>query len=243
MRDDLQDALVPVKWADAQIPILERRFRLWSDGNPYRFVAEMDPDAADMELVVAYLDKPIHPVIVGDVGAIINSLRSALNLMFSAVIARHNVVAGRTDDFPIITKGAAADFFGTVKGLKNKYTFTGAEIAAVERTKAYPGGDHVLSHIAILDNMRKHQRLLRVVPLASEVTMDFGMIPLLHGLNDKTIVGRVRRGRMASPTKGQIKITPEIFLNEPPAGVGDKPAMLALRVYKERVDSLIRDFP
>src|ERR1700730_13188568 len=101
MRDDLRDALVPVKWAEAQIPILQGRLLAWQHGQPYKIVVEPDPHRSDRELLVAYLEKPLDPLIVGDVGAMVNSIRTGLNLMMAAVVARHGIIPDRAPDFPI----------------------------------------------------------------------------------------------------------------------------------------------
>jgi hypothetical protein len=121
MRTDLEDALVPVKWAEAQIPVLQRRIEAWHRTDPYRIVLEEYPDKPDWELLVAYPDKPLDHLIVGDVGAIISSVRTALNLLLSAVIARHGIQPERAPDFPI--SKTAADFEGAVKDWKTNNGF------------------------------------------------------------------------------------------------------------------------
>jgi hypothetical protein len=105
MKADLQDALVPVKWAEAQMPILQSRLLAWQQGYPYKIVIEPDPYFADRELLVSYLETPLDPTIVGDVGAMINSVRTGLNLMMAAIIARYGITPSRTPDFPISETG------------------------------------------------------------------------------------------------------------------------------------------
>lgn len=51
MKADLADALVPVEWAQAQIPVLQSRLLAWQHGHPYKIVAEPDPDRGDRELL------------------------------------------------------------------------------------------------------------------------------------------------------------------------------------------------
>ncbi len=242
MHSDLREALVPVQWAEAQLPIMERRLAAWNDRNPYGFVVEPDLTSADMELVTVELQHPLDPLIIGDVGAIINSIRTSLDLLMSAIVARHSPSGHRDAKFPIMSTGTANDFLSRVRGLEIKHSLSAAEVAAIERTKAYPGGDHVLSHIAILDNMRKHERLLRVEPELTEINFGFGALLVYFGKDSKATF-QARRGRMASVTKANTNVTAQIFLNEAPAGVGDKPAMLALTVYKDRVKALIENFP
>jgi hypothetical protein len=242
MKDDLRDALVPVKWAEAQIPILQNRLLAWQHTYPYKIAAEPDPKRGDRDLLVAYLEKPLDDIIVGDVGAMVNSIRTGLNLMMAAVVARH-VVPSRAPDFPIAE--TPTKFFAAVQDLENKKWISPLEAKVIKRTKAYSGGDNILFHISKLDNLRKHQRLLTVEPILSQANIttwggDFE--PLMTRMQDKTILYRFPSGAFR-PTKGNTNVTAEIFLNEAPAGVGDHPALLALRVYITRVNELIKSFP
>jgi len=250
MRDDLEDALVPVKWAEAQIPIMQGRLQAWHHSYPYNVVAESDPDSTDRELIVAYLEEPLDPLIVGDVGAMISSIRTSLNLLMSAVVARNGIKPERAPDFP--TGQKPDDFLGAIKGLENKSWISTTEASAIKKTRAYdpvyPGGDVVLFHIAKLDNLRKHQRLLRVdpVPTLANITawgpgIDKVMLHM-KPMQDKTILYRIPKG-IFRPSKGNAHVAAEVFLNEAAAGIGDKPALVALRVFIGRVDALIRGFP
>jgi hypothetical protein len=243
MKDDLLDALVPVKWAQAQMPVLQDRILAWQRTYPFKIVTEPDPDRGDRELLVAYLEKPLDPLIAGDVGAMINSIRTGLNLMMTAVVARHGVIPNRAPDFPIAK--TASDFLATINKMESKKWISSLEAAVIKRTKAYNGRDGILWHIGKLDNLRKHQRLLTVEPIPSRahvLVLTYGFEELMTRMPDKTILYRFPHGAFR-PTKGNINLTPEIFLNEAPAGVGDHPALLALRVYIARVKELIQSFP
>jgi hypothetical protein len=244
MKADLEDALVPVKWAQAQIPVLQERFIAWQRSYPYEIVSEPDPYQPDRELLVAYLKKPLDSLIVGDVGAIINSVRTGLDLMMAAIVARHGIPARDAPNFPVRKK--PADFLAAVKELEAKYGLSPAEISRIERTKAYDGGDHVLWHIATLDNLRKHQRLLTVEPIPSQAEITsiiYAERLMLHSHSqNKTTLYRISAGAF-HPTKGNTNLSAQIFLNETPAGVGMHPAIVALQNYCSRVYWLIQDFP
>ncbi|HML07357.1 MAG TPA: hypothetical protein VK430_04415 [Xanthobacteraceae bacterium] len=244
MKADLEDALVPVKWAEAQIPVLQERLLAWQRSRPYEIVTENDPQRSDMELLVAYRKKPLDPLIVGDVGAIINSVRTALDLTIAAVVARHGIVPDRAPNFP--NAKTSNDFSTAVKKLETEYGCSPTEVAYIERAKAYDGGDAVLWHICKLDNLRKHQRLLTVEPIPSTVNISWiyyaeRIMEHSHAQN-KTKLYRIPRG-VFRPTDGNTNLTPDIFLNEAPSGVGIHPAIVALRVYSERVYWLISEFP
>jgi hypothetical protein len=170
MKDDLADALIPVFWARDHIPVLQERLLSWQRRYPYEVVAERDPVQADMDLVIARLRTPLDPLIIGDVGAIINSVRTGLDLMMAAVVARHVASPSWFPNFPICE--SRDDFLDAVGKLQSRYQLTADEADAIRRTKAYDGGDHLLWHIAKLDNLRKHQRLLVVeaIPIEAHVT-------------------------------------------------------------------------
>ncbi len=244
MQPDLEDALVPIQWAKAQIPVLQERLIAWQRSRPYDIVAEPDPQRPNMELLVAYRKKPLDPLIIGDVGAVINSVRTALDLAMAAVVARHGVVPDRAPAFPI--HKAASNFLAAVNKLKTEHRCSPAEVAYVEGTKAYDGGDVVLWHIAKLDNLRKHQRLLTVEPIPSTVHitwMSYAERLMLHSHSqNKSILYRIPAGEFRA-TDGNTNITPDIFLNEAPSGVGIHPAIASLRAYSERVYWLIQMFP
>jgi hypothetical protein len=79
MRDDLTGALAAVDWADAHIPVMNERFIAWKRRSPYNIIIEPDSEDAEWELLVAYHRVPLDPLIHGDVGAFINSMRTALD--------------------------------------------------------------------------------------------------------------------------------------------------------------------
>lgn len=244
MKRDLEDALVPVEWAQAQIPVLQDRFLSWQRSYPYKLVCEPEPTRPDRELLIAYLQKPLDPLIIGDVGAIINSVRTGLDLMMVAIVARHGVAPERAPSFPIREK--PSDFFERVAQLRADKWISADEAAAVERTKAYDGGDHVLWHIAKLDNLRKHQRLLFVEPLPTQ--LDLTSVPyaerlMLHShAQNRSSLYRIPAGSFR-PTRGNTSLGAEIFLNETDSGVGMRSGMVAVRAYVDRVSALIESFP
>ena len=243
MKAELEDALVPVKWADAQIPTLQQRLIDWNRSGPYEVIIEPDPQRSDRELLVAYLKKQLDPLIIGDVGAIINSVRTGLDLMMAAVVGRHGVVTDRAPGFPIRTK--PADFYDALQELETEHGISIDEALAIKRTKAYNGGDHVLVHIRDLDNLRKHQRILVVKPIPTQV--DITQIYMVERImthshaQNKTTLYRIPAGTFR-PTKGNTNLSAEIFLNET-APIGVRPALVAVRVYVERVKALIDGFP
>jgi hypothetical protein len=87
MRDDLLDAQAAVDWALAEIPLLQQGFIEWQRRNPYSVVQERDPETGE-NIAVTY-DQPFPLTFNAWAGAIINSLRSSLDLL-AAALARRN---------------------------------------------------------------------------------------------------------------------------------------------------------
>src|SRR6266446_2287118 len=92
MRDDLLDAQAALDWAVTQIPSLQEAFLVWQRGNPYRIVQETDPDGGP-DFAVAYQEKPLPRALNAWVGAIINSMRSSLDVL-AATASRSTVLGG-----------------------------------------------------------------------------------------------------------------------------------------------------
>ena len=244
MRDDLLDAKAAADWAVAQIPILENRLKSWQRSRPYETIIELDPDSADKELLVAYLRTPLDPLIQGDIGAIINSTRTALDLLMSAVLMSHGVKPNSDAHFPI--KKTSADFLKAIEMMEIKKWVAPCEAAAIKTSRAYKGGHPFFYAIHQLDILRKHERLIVVNPLISEGYIrkrDASEIePAWRALDDKTILFKCRKGGF-DPTKRDTNITAQIFFNEPALGIPHNPAIAELRVFTASVGDFIERFP
>jgi hypothetical protein len=205
MKDDLANALIPVFWARDHIPLLQERLLNWQRRYPYEVVAERDPVQAGMDLVVARLRTPLDPLIIGDVGA--NSVRTGLYLMMAAVVARHVASPGWFPNFPI--SESRDDFLDAVGKLQSRYRLTVDEADAIGRTKAYDGGDHLLWHIAKLDNLRKHQRL----PVVEAIPIEAHMVQRLmeHSMRGTAPVCFVFRPELSSRPEVTPLWKPEYF--------------------------------
>jgi hypothetical protein len=244
MQPDLEDALVPVKWADSQIPVFRERFVAWQRRHPYKLVMEPDPNDPEWEFLTVYLERALDPMIIGDVGAIINSARTSLDIFWMLLIARHGFKPKGNTSFPI--RDTAANFNNAVNVLKLEYRGTSAEIAHLKRYRAYRGGNNFLYPLHHLDILRKHHRLLILEP-----SVEAAQITLLNGyayadrrnLQDKTITHRIPAKARFRPSPGNTLISSEIFLNEPSLLVSKQPAHLMLAWFVSIVRDLIERFP
>lgn len=248
MKDDLRDALVPVVWAQVQIPVLKKRLLAWNRSNPFKVIVECDPHQRNRELLVALLEKPLDPLIIGDVGAIINSVRTGLDLMMAAVVKRHGKLPSHAPSFPIREK--RSEFLTVVEKLVSKKLISSKEAAAIKRAEPYATenekyhGFQRLFNIAQLDNLRKHQRLLyvRPIPEMSEFTDSKKVQRLMIQAENRTILYRVPAGTFL-PTEENTNLSAEIYLFEKTGGKALLPAINAVSLYVRTVRELIENFP
>src|SRR5580704_15128308 len=116
MRDDLLDVYACIKWAVAQIDVLKGRLIVWDQIPPYRIVAEPDSEPGKKRLRLRDVIAP-DPIINAEAGAIINSLRSSLDLLVNRLAARNGYTGEEDGQFPI-SRCRDAFFVGKHAGRK-----------------------------------------------------------------------------------------------------------------------------
>ena len=244
MRAALEDALVPVKWAEAQIPVFRERFINWQRSYPYKLVMEPDPDDPKWEFLTVYLQQPLDPLLIGDVGAIINSTRTSLDIFWMLLITAHGREPKGNTSFPI--RDTAANFNNAVDVLKSEYGGTDAQVAYLKRHRAYLRGNNHLYPLHHLDILRKHHR-----PLILEPVVEASQITLLNGysyfdrrnLRDKTITHRIPAVARFRPAPSNTLMSSEVFLDEPTLLVAKQPAHIVLGGFVALVTGLIERCP
>ena len=158
MRDDLLHADASVQWATAQFLSLQARIDAWEKRNFYVSVKELPPPATN-DVVLALAKEPLPLSFNVEVGAYINAIRSALDILATALAYRYGIRRPEKAYFPItdteheFTRGRAGRFVD--------------ELPAAARTilqghKPYRGGNDCLWMLHKLDVYRKHHRLLAV---------------------------------------------------------------------------------
>jgi len=244
MRDDLHDAYAMVEWAVTHIPIMQQRLRDWINSEPYRLVIESDPLDRGWDLLVAYPDKPLDPLISVDLGAILNSIRSALDLLAAAISNRNGVLTnGRTQFF---IREREADAEGAWDGAKREQWLSETDLSKIKGLRPYSGGDSMLWPLHRLDIIRKHHRFV-----SAEPEIDTAMVthaywrpaPLWqNSLNDKTVLCRTATGVTFTPSKGNTKISARVIINEAALNLHGEPAIELVRAYARRVADIIAMF-
>src|SRR5215469_8528170 len=161
MRDDLLDAQSAVDWAISQIPLLQNKLATWNAKRPYEISVELDAQTGE-HLLIAYLMGPLDPIVNAEVGVIINSTRTALDLLAALLCRRNGNQPNADRHFPIF--GSEQEMIDPLTGIEGKKWLSKGERAAIKALKPYKGGDHIIWALHQLDILRKHERLIAARP-------------------------------------------------------------------------------
>jgi hypothetical protein len=175
MRDDLLDSLACVDWAIAQSDLLEGRINRWINDRPYVAREHKDAQTGEETWQITEVD-PIPRVINVEIGAIINALRSSLDVL-ATKLAERNGHFGKTDVYFPVTRSAAT--FKS-EGRKKIRRLSACAQTAIERLQPYHGGDKPLLLLSLhnIDNARKHRQLIGVESTAPGVSIfRYGAMP------------------------------------------------------------------
>jgi hypothetical protein len=243
MRDDLLDAQAAIDWAVAQIPCLEERFMAYLGRRPYDVVMEPDPDQIGHVLLVFYSLGPPDAVLNAEVGVIINSLRTSLDMLFTALVRRNtNVELGRDTYFPITPD--AANFLGTIQKHETEQRLSQREAAAIKGLQPYKGGNDTLYLLHHLDIQRKHRRLIELRPRPGSVRLPFfgPHTPVWDHMEDKSILLRFAPGTDFLPTKDNTDVPIQIVIYEPSLGIDYAPVIRVLHHCAETAQGIVTLF-
>ena len=161
MRADLLDAQAAIDWAVAQLPALQKRIEDWANLYSTRIAVEGRRKAYYLNI------DPLPGLINAETGAIINSIRTSLDLLASALAARNGYPGSKTIYFPICKSGAH------FRKAKAKITeLSPDDLAIIESLRPYRGGDDLLYALHELDNTRKHRRLVVVQHFTRGIGID-----------------------------------------------------------------------
>ena len=243
MRSDLLDAQAAIDWAVAQIPTLQGNILRWQQGRPYELTMEPDPKTGE-QLIVARGASNVTPLINAEVGTMVNSLRSSLDLLAAALALRNGPKPKTHTYFPI--SDTRRKFRERIKVIENEKWLSGTEIAQIKSLKPYPGGDKFIWPLAKLDNLRKHDRLIHAT---FEISTFYMSMFIPHGvtdgrrIDDKTIL---RRFPSNTPTfvfsESNSHITGNVTFDEPAFGLDKAEIVPLLRDFAKRCAEIIKLF-
>jgi len=241
MRDDLLDAQAALIWAETQIPLLQQGFIEWQRANPYPVIQEPHPDGAGDAAIV--YDQPFPLTFNAWVGAIINSLRSSLDLIAAALAIRNGKNPDAHTHFPIFR--CLLDFIDPLTGIESIKWLSPRERAAIKAFKPYQGGDAVLWPLHRLDILRKHQRLVIAKPqvdgylMVGTRHMVIGGAKIIERLENKTVLFRLGAGERLGAAQGNTLLAVFITFNEAAAGLADHEVAAVLRDFAIRVTDVL----
>ena len=160
MRDDLLDAQAAVDWGISQLPILAGRLRSWQETGLETVIVDLNPQTGRKALVVRER-APLPTIVHAEVGAIIGSFRSSLDLLAASLAKRNGVTPSRKTHFPIFQ--SIMDFIDPKDGLEAKKWLSDSERRKIKTLEPYDGGNGHLWALHQLDILRKHERLIAVM--------------------------------------------------------------------------------
>jgi hypothetical protein len=169
---DLLDATASVDWAVSNFPSFEARLNGWLKANLDLVVKNL-PSNAGKDGLILVQKEPIPRLLNAEVGAYINSIRTSLDVLATAIARRDNFTLGDNIYFPVASSQEVferREFKGKefFKALSTKHR------AIIESVKPYPQGNNALWTLHKLDVTRKHKRLLTVRADADSLTYTGG---------------------------------------------------------------------
>jgi hypothetical protein len=174
MRADLSNAIGAVEWGESQLPILASRFRTWEAENVQLMAVDLNSPFGKIA-AIASAKENLPAIFHAEVGAIIGTFRSALDLLGAALAARNGISPSRDTHFPVFR--SLQDMIDPLDGIERKKWLSAAEISIIKSLRPYEGGNDLLWSLHQLDILRKHERLIICV---ANPRIDFAVGKGLH---------------------------------------------------------------
>ena len=170
-RTDLLEALASADWALVQLPDLAKRLDAWIDSSIRMEVRDPGPQA-EINLIIGVQKEPLPLSFNVEVGAYINAIRSSLDILAGALVRRHSLPFDEDEvAFPIARNEAG---FAKRKWCGRQFldSLPANEREIIESLKPYKGGSASIWALHHLDIVRKHRRLLTVLPRPITITLE-----------------------------------------------------------------------
>jgi hypothetical protein len=155
MHDDLLDAYASIEWAESQLDTLRARIGAWLNDSPDVVRTDKNPQTGEEVWQIDPRER-VPRLINAEAGAIINGVRSSLDLLATTLAQRHCKRLIKEAYFPIC--GDVREWDG--RGLKRIKRLSATDQATIKDLQPCFGGDNLLLALNQLDNIRKHQRLI-----------------------------------------------------------------------------------
>lgn len=242
--NDLQDAQASVDWTVSNFAAFEERLKTWIAANLDVRIVESEANLTE-DLIVAKQTNDIPLVMNAEVGAYLNALRSALDMVAWRVGKRDMVLFPKNIYFPVAR--SEQDFLRfNFKGGKFIRQLSRPHLEAFKALKPYEGGNDQLCWLHHLDIVRKHERLLTSYSRPKRFvisgwtnalrTIRDGEVPPKMGKNE-TVIGFVAKGA----PRPKIKYVAAVVISEARLGAPQN-VLGVLRRFANVVQAVIDAF-
>jgi hypothetical protein len=241
MKPDLLYAQAAIDWSVSNLPSLEGRLSAWAGDNLSITVKEMEGQATH-DIIMMIEKEPLPLSFNVEVGAYINTIRSSLDILATALAERHCVPNPDKVYFPI-ARDSSAFAAKTYKGKEFVQALPDAERTIIESLKPYKGGNDALWSLHQLDIKRKHHALLTVSARTARWSLrgfgvDHHFAPMgeffLDAGNGETALGLYAKGA----PQPDLNFTAAVILDEIDIATR-KPVVASLRDFASLATSII----
>jgi hypothetical protein len=242
-RRDLLEAQAAVNWAMSKLPSFDKRLNTWIKRNFDMGIEETDPHIAD-DVLIAITKGYIPLEFNAEYGAYLNSIRTSLDLLATALACRHNIPKPDSHYFPV-AKDLAHFQSNGLKGREFINELPVTERKMIEDLKPYKGGNDLLWLLHQLDIKRKHKRLIDFVVSPASFQIDgwgVKLVPFSTGdvihTDNKTMICLISK----DSAKPNILFIPQITICEKGLSLIDQPAIDLLGAFANLATSIIKSF-
>ena len=239
MQGDLSDSRAAIAWGESQLPILAGRIRSWeADGLK---VVPIDPNPqSDKKLAIVRIEQPLPDIIHAEVGVIIGSFRSSLDLLGATLALRRGIIPNREHHFPIFR--SLYDFIDPLDGIENKKWLSPTDIKIIKALRPYNGGNDLLWSLHQLDILRKHERLIAAIFSIHSFAV-FGRGIQFHirdfsDLKDETVLFEFPRNE----PQPKVQLSIEIIFDEVGLSVYREPLLVTLVDFAHMATGIVDSF-
>jgi hypothetical protein len=164
---DLRGAYAKLDWADGQLNILDAEARTFLARNPYRVVADTNPDFTGRVLIIE-LTEQIPTSLRTGVGMVVQAFRDSLDYLAVALAEHNGAVEPKDVYFPIADSKERFAERATQRKMRRLSTKHREIITGLE---PYKGGNDLLFALNSLCNKSKHRALLAFIQSAMPKTI------------------------------------------------------------------------
>jgi hypothetical protein len=240
VRADLEDAYAAADWAITHLEGFDQRLNAWIESKPYSLIEEPHPEIGK-KLIKLHVENPLTATFNAEVGAIINTIRTSLDLLASALARRNGKMPSADRHFPLYP--TLYDFIDPINVAKRKKWLSDRERKIIEELKPYRGGNDRLFALHHFDVIRKHERLIniRVTPLRFNMQLIYllqGMRPVRWpGFDDDAVIATTR----IEAADSQLQLTFEVRFGEGDL-IPNEPVRQVLRDFWRLASMIIEKF-